>query len=79
MPVIINKVIPYKNLEKVRLSYHINDQNPYVRIWNVSERFIFGIPHNFANWLALLLQVDSLERPSFTWPIIQFSASHLAS
>jgi hypothetical protein len=27
---------------------------------------IFGIPHNFANWLALLLQVDSLERPSFT-------------
>jgi hypothetical protein len=27
---------------------------------------IFGIPHNFTNWLALLLQVDSLERPSFT-------------
>jgi hypothetical protein len=25
-----------------------------------------GIPHNFTNWLALLLQVDSLERPSFT-------------
>jgi hypothetical protein len=27
---------------------------------------IFGIPHNFTNWLALLLQVDSLERPAFT-------------
>jgi hypothetical protein len=27
---------------------------------------IFGIPHNVTNWLALLLQVDSLERPSFT-------------
>jgi hypothetical protein len=27
---------------------------------------IFGIPHNFTNWLALLLQVDFLERPSFT-------------
>jgi hypothetical protein len=30
------------------------------------SHFIFGIPHNFTNWLALLLQVDSLERPSFT-------------
>jgi hypothetical protein len=28
--------------------------------------FIFGIPHNFINWLALLLQVNSLERPLFT-------------
>jgi hypothetical protein len=26
---------------------------------------IFGIPHNFTNWLALLRQVDSLERPLF--------------
>jgi hypothetical protein len=30
------------------------------------QKPIFGIPHNFTNWLALLLQVDSLERPSFT-------------
>jgi hypothetical protein len=29
MPVTINKVVPYKNLEEVRLFYDINDQDPY--------------------------------------------------
>jgi hypothetical protein len=29
MPVIINKIIPYRNLEKVRLSYGINAQDLY--------------------------------------------------
>jgi hypothetical protein len=29
IPVIINKVIPYRNLEEIRRSYDINDQNPY--------------------------------------------------
>jgi hypothetical protein len=29
VPVIINKVIPYRNLKKVRQSYGIDDQDPY--------------------------------------------------
>jgi hypothetical protein len=29
MPVIINKVIPYRNLEKIRLSYGIDAQDLY--------------------------------------------------
>jgi hypothetical protein len=29
MPVIINKIIPYRNLKKVRQSYNINNQDPY--------------------------------------------------
>jgi hypothetical protein len=29
MPVTINKIILYKNLKEVRLSYDINDQDPY--------------------------------------------------
>jgi hypothetical protein len=29
IPVIINKVIPYRNLEKIRQFYDINNQNPY--------------------------------------------------
>jgi hypothetical protein len=29
IPVIINKVIPYRNLEKIRLSYGIDAQDPY--------------------------------------------------
>jgi hypothetical protein len=29
VPVIINKIIPYRNLEEVRRSYNINDQDPY--------------------------------------------------
>jgi hypothetical protein len=28
-PVIINKMIPYRNLEKIRRSYDINNQDPY--------------------------------------------------
>jgi hypothetical protein len=28
-PVTINKVIPYRDLEKVRQSYGVNDQDPY--------------------------------------------------
>jgi hypothetical protein len=29
MPVTTNKMIPYQNLEKIRQSYGINDQDPY--------------------------------------------------
>jgi hypothetical protein len=29
VPVTINKIIPYRNLEKIRRSYDINNQNPY--------------------------------------------------
>jgi hypothetical protein len=29
IPVIINKVIPYRNLKEIRQSYDINDQDPY--------------------------------------------------
>jgi hypothetical protein len=29
LPVTINKVIPYQNLEKIRQSYGIDDQDPY--------------------------------------------------
>jgi hypothetical protein len=29
IPVTINKIISYRNLEKVRRSYDINNQNPY--------------------------------------------------
>jgi hypothetical protein len=29
VPVIINKVVPYQNLEEVRQSYGIGDQDPY--------------------------------------------------
>jgi hypothetical protein len=29
MPVIINKVISYRNLKRVRLSYGIDEQDPY--------------------------------------------------
>jgi hypothetical protein len=29
VPVIINKVIPYQNLEEIRQSYGIDDQDPY--------------------------------------------------
>jgi hypothetical protein len=29
MPVMINKVVPYRNLEEVRLSYGIDSQDPY--------------------------------------------------
>jgi hypothetical protein len=29
MPVTVNKVIPYRNLEEVRLFYGIDNQNPY--------------------------------------------------
>jgi hypothetical protein len=29
IPVTINKMVPYRNLEEIRLSYGINDQDPY--------------------------------------------------
>jgi hypothetical protein len=29
IPVIINKVVPYRNLKEIRRSYGINNQNPY--------------------------------------------------
>jgi hypothetical protein len=29
MPVIINKVVPYRDLEELRLFYKVNDQDPY--------------------------------------------------
>jgi hypothetical protein len=29
IPVTVNKVVPYRNLEKVRRSYGINNQDPY--------------------------------------------------
>jgi hypothetical protein len=29
IPVITNKIIPYRNLKEVRRSYNINNQNPY--------------------------------------------------
>jgi hypothetical protein len=29
VPVTINKIVPYRNLKKMRLSYGINDQDPY--------------------------------------------------
>jgi hypothetical protein len=29
MPVIINKVVPYRNLKKVRLSYGVDNQDSY--------------------------------------------------
>jgi hypothetical protein len=29
VPVIINKIVPYRNLEEIRRFYNINDQDPY--------------------------------------------------
>jgi hypothetical protein len=29
IPIIINKVVPYRNLEEIRLFYKIDDQDPY--------------------------------------------------
>jgi hypothetical protein len=39
MPVTINKVVPYRNLEEIRRSYGINDQDPY---FFIQEKLLSG-------------------------------------
>jgi hypothetical protein len=39
VPVIINKVIPYQNLEKIRQSYGVNDQDSY---FFIQEKLLSG-------------------------------------
>jgi hypothetical protein len=61
LTILPRRVIPRENrIRKMHRSVILSFDNEEMRPG------IFGIPHNFTNWLALLLQVDSLERPSFT-------------
>jgi hypothetical protein len=49
IPVIINKIVSYRNLEKVRRFYNINNQNPY---FFIQEKLSSGtvIHHNARYW-----------------------------
>jgi hypothetical protein len=49
IPVTINKIIPYRNLEKIRRSYGINNQDPY---FFIQKKLSFGIViyHNAGYW-----------------------------